>query len=221
MTVAPEVDERFMRLALDEASKGSPSPNPHVGAVIVGVVEGESRVLGRGFHRRAGEAHAEVAAIRDAAQRAIAPVEGATMYVTLEPCNHHGRTPPCTEAILAAKIARVVVGVRDPNPRVVGRGIARLLAAEVEVTERVLEAACAAQIAPFARHCTSGLPFVRVKIASSLDGRIAAPTLHHPADAPMPNARAWITGPESRTLVHAMRAAADAVATGVGTVLED
>jgi diaminohydroxyphosphoribosylaminopyrimidine deaminase/5-amino-6-(5-phosphoribosylamino)uracil reductase len=221
MSVDRATDERFMRLALDEADKGSPSPNPHVGAVIVGVVDGAPRVLGKGFHRRSGEAHAEVAAIRDATSNAIAPIEGATMYVTLEPHDHHGRTPPCTEAILAAKIARVVVGVRDPNPRVFGRGIEHLRAAGVEVVEGIASDACAARIASFARHCTTGMPYVRVKIASSLDGRIAAPMLPHRADATEATPRAWLTGPASRTLVHAMRAASDAVATGVGTVLDD
>ena len=206
-------DATFMRLALDEASKGSPSPNPPVGAVLV---QPGGAIVGRGYHVRPGREHAEVAAIRDAGEAA----RGATLYVTLEPCNHHGRTPPCTEAILAAGIARVVVGVRDPNPHVTGEGNARLRAAGLEVTEGVVGDACARKIAPWAKHVRAGLPYVRVKLAASLDGRIAAPPHPSRPDAPRGVSR-WITGPAARRRVHALRASVDAVAVGIGTALAD
>jgi len=202
---AGPLDDTFMRLALDEARKGSPSPNPHVGAVIV--PPGSSAIIGRGFHPRPGKEHAEVAAIREAGEGA----RGATLYVTLEPCNHHGRTPPCTEAILAAGIARVVVGVRDPNPHVTGQGNARLRAAGVVVTEGVMSEACARSLAPWTKHVGRGVPWVRLKLAASLDGRIAAPG----------GVSRWITGPDARRRVHALRASVDAVAVGIGTALAD
>lgn len=196
-------DAAAMRAALAEAIKGTPSPNPHVGAVIV--ADGE--IVGRGYHPKPGREHAEVMAIRDAGARA----RGATIYVTLEPCNHHGRTPPCTEAILAAGITRVVLGVADPNPHVEGGGTARLRAAGVEVVEGVEEADCARVIAPFAKHVRQGRPWVRLKLAASLDGRIASAQ----------GVSKWITGPESRRSVHALRARVDAVAVGIGTALAD
>lgn len=196
-------DAEFLRLALDEAKKGTPSPNPHVGAVVVrnGVI------VGRGHHPRAGREHAEVMALRHAGEEA----RDATLYVTLEPCNHHGRTPPCTDAILAAGVARVVVGVRDPDPRVQGGGNARLRAVGVEVTESVEEAACARLIRPFAKHARTGRPWVRLKLAASLDGRIAAAG----------GASKWITGAAARLRVHETRAAVDAIAVGIGTILAD
>jgi diaminohydroxyphosphoribosylaminopyrimidine deaminase/5-amino-6-(5-phosphoribosylamino)uracil reductase len=198
-----EDDARFMRLALAEAPKGTASPNPHVGAVVV--ANGE--VVGRGYHPERGREHAEVAALRVAGERA----RGATLYVTLEPCNHHGRTPPCTDAILAAGIARVVTSVLDPNPHVVGGGNARLRAAGIEVTEGVEQQAGARVIAPWAKHVKSGRPFVRLKLATSLDGRIASAS----------GVSRWITGPAIRKHVHAMRAAVDAVVVGIGTALAD
>ena len=214
MTSVETSDTSFMRLALDEARKGSPSPNPHVGAVIV--PPGSTEIVGRGFHARPGREHAEVAAIREAGERA----RGATLYVTLEPCNHHGRTPPCTEAILAAGIARVVVGIRDPNPHVTGEGNARLRAAGVTVTEAVMADACARSLAPWTKHVRTGVPWVRLKLAASLDGRIAAAPHPSRPDAPRGVSR-WITGPDARRRVHALRASVDAVAVGIGTVLAD
>jgi diaminohydroxyphosphoribosylaminopyrimidine deaminase/5-amino-6-(5-phosphoribosylamino)uracil reductase len=196
-------DREAMGLALAEAVKGAPSPNPHVGALLVR----EGELVGRGHHPEPGREHAEVMAIRDADGRA----RGATLYVTLEPCNHHGRTPPCTEAILAAGIARVVVGVRDPNPHVAGGGTARLRAAGVDVVEGVEEDACARLVAPFAKHVRTGRPYVRLKLAASLDGRIASAG----------GVSKWITGPEARRSVHALRARVDAVAVGIGTALAD
>lgn len=199
-------DDTFMRLAIDEARKGSPSPNPHVGAVVV---DAQGRMIGSGFHPRVGREHAEFLAIRRAGEAA----RGATLYVTLEPCNHVGRTPPCTEAVLAAGLSRVVVGVRDPDPRVRGGGNARLRAAGVEVVEidGALAHACARLVAPFAKHSRTGRPYVRLKLAASLDGRIAAPG----------GASRWITGVEARRRVHALRARVDAVAVGANTALAD
>jgi len=196
-------DEAAMALALAEAQKGDAAPNPHVGAVVVK----DGVVLGRGFHLRPGEHHAEVAALRDAGEAA----RGATLYVTLEPCNHHGRTPPCTEAVLTAGISRVIVGVRDPNPHVAGGGNDRLRAAGVEVIEGVCEADCAALVASWAKHVRTGVPFVRLKLATSLDGRIAAAN----------GSSQWITGELARREVHALRRRADAVLVGIGTALAD
>lgn len=196
-------DEAFMALALAEAVKGDAAPNPHVGAVVVR----DGRVVGRGFHLRPGQHHAEVMALREAGEAA----RGATLYVTLEPCNHHGRTPPCTEAVLAAGVARVVVGVRDPNPHVTGGGDDRLRAAGLEVVEGVGGEACSSLVRAWARHVRTGLPYVRLKLAVSLDGRIAAAG----------GASQWLTGETARREVHALRRRADAVMVGVGTALAD
>ncbi len=196
-------DSAFLRLALAEAIKGTTSPNPHVGAVVLSP---NGEIVGRGFHPRAGREHAEVMAIRAAGERA----RGGTLYVTLEPCNHHGRTPPCTDAIVAAGIERVVVGVRDPNPNVCGGGNAQLRAAGISVTE-LSDEGCERVIRPFAKHAKTGRPWVRLKLAASLDGRIAAAT----------GVSKWITGPEARRRVHQTRAMVDAIAVGVGTALAD
>jgi diaminohydroxyphosphoribosylaminopyrimidine deaminase/5-amino-6-(5-phosphoribosylamino)uracil reductase len=191
-----------MTLALARSRRGRPSPNPHVGAVLVRA----GRVVGVGHHERAGLAHAEVVAIEEAGPRA----RGATLYVTMEPCNHHGRTPPCTDAILAAGIARVVVGCADPAPHVPGAsrklrraGVGVLVGERRAEAERVVE--------DFAKHITKGLPWVTLKAAVTLDGRIAART----GDA------RWITGEPARREAHRLRARADAVLVGVGTVLAD
>lgn len=196
------LDEALMARAIAEARRGRPSPNPHVGAVIA-TPEGE--IVSVGHHERAGEAHAEVAALR-AADR----TEGMTLYVTMEPCNHHGRTPPCTEAILAAGIRRVVIGAVDPAPHVPGSS-ARLRAAGVEVEAGVLAEECVALLADFTKHITKGLPFVTLKAAVTLDGRMAART----GDSK------WITGEAARAEAHRLRDQSDAVLVGVGTVLAD
>jgi diaminohydroxyphosphoribosylaminopyrimidine deaminase/5-amino-6-(5-phosphoribosylamino)uracil reductase len=192
-----------MLLALEAGRAGRPSPNPHVGAVVVKGGE----VVGKAHHERAGEEHAEVGALRQAGANAA----GATLYVTLEPCNHVGRTPPCTDAVIASKVARVVVGCRDPNPHVAGGGIEKLREAGIEVTVGVREADARALIAPWAKHVTRGLPYLSLKLALSLDGRIATRS----------GASKWVTGPEARARVHALRAAHDAVAIGIGTALTD
>jgi diaminohydroxyphosphoribosylaminopyrimidine deaminase/5-amino-6-(5-phosphoribosylamino)uracil reductase len=197
-----DFEREAMELAVTEAKRGHPSPNPRVGAVIAR----EGRVLSVGHHERAGEAHAEV----DAIQNAGNPVEGATLYVTLEPCNHHGRTGPCTEAILDAGIARVVIGCRDPAPHVAG-AIDRLKGGGVEVEVGLMEQECTALVADFAKHIRTGLPFVTLKAAVTLDGKIATRT----GDSK------WITGREARTETHRLRDESDAILVGVGTVLSD
>jgi diaminohydroxyphosphoribosylaminopyrimidine deaminase/5-amino-6-(5-phosphoribosylamino)uracil reductase len=196
-------DERWMDLALLHARSGRPSPNPHVGAVLV--KNGE--LVATGHHERAGAEHAEVAAIRAAGENA----EGATLYVTLEPCNHHGRTPPCTEPILRSKIARVVIGCLDPNPNVDGGGVEALRAAGVEVTVSVREQQCRTQTLPWMKYVTTGLPYVSLKLALSLDGRIATRS----------GASRWVTGPDARAKVHLLRSRSDAVAVGIGTASAD
>lgn len=195
-------DVQLMRAALKAAARGQPSPNPHVGAIIAH----GSEVVGVGHHERAGKAHAEVVALREAGPRA----RGATLYVTLEPCNHVGRTGPCTQALIAAGIARVVIATRDPAPHVPGAA-ERLRAAGIDVVLGVQEHAARRLVADFVKHITTGLPFVHLKAAVTLDGRIATRT----------GASRWITGPEARKEAHRMRKHSDAVLVGVGTVLAD
>lgn len=198
-------DARFMRLALRLGRRGlgRTSPNPPVGAVVVA----DAAVVGRGYHRRAGAPHAEIEALRVAGTRA----RGATLYVTLEPCAHHGRTPPCTAAIIAAGVRRVVFGTRDPNPSVTGNGMGRLRAAGIEVENGIEQAACDELIAAFRKHVVTGLPLVTLKLAASLDGRIATAS----------GESRWITGEDSRRFVHRLRAAHDAVLVGAETVIRD
>lgn len=201
----PLAHERYMRLALREARRGlgRTSPNPAVGAVLV---KG-GRVVGRGHHARAGSPHAEVVAIRDAGPKA----RGADLYTTLEPCDHFGRTPPCSLAILESGVRRVFSGSADPNPRVKGRGIRRLRRAGVEVETGVLREACDALNEPWFRFITTGRPHVTLKVASTLDGRIATDS----GDS------RWVTGPAARAHVHRIRDAADAVLVGAGTARAD
>jgi diaminohydroxyphosphoribosylaminopyrimidine deaminase/5-amino-6-(5-phosphoribosylamino)uracil reductase len=189
-------------LALAERGWGQTAPNPMVGAVVVR----DGAVVGEGWHARHGAAHAEVEALRAAGEQA----RGATMYVTLEPCNHHGNTPPCTEAILGAGIRRVVAAVADPNPVARG-GAERLRAAGVEVVVGVEERAARELNAAFFHGLASDRPLVQLKLALSLDGALADRT-RRPA---------WLTGPEARAEVHRLRAGADAVAIGIGTALAD
>jgi diaminohydroxyphosphoribosylaminopyrimidine deaminase/5-amino-6-(5-phosphoribosylamino)uracil reductase len=194
-----------MALALQEAAKGlgRTHPNPVVGAVVAR----GGRVLGVGHHRKAGGPHAEVAALRQAGRAA----RGADLYVTLEPCNHHGRTPPCTDAILEAGIARVFVGSIDPNPLVQGRGVRRLRSAGIEVRTGVLREACDAANEMWFKFIGRKLPWVVLKAAVTLDGKLAAPS----GDS------RWVSGPRARALVHELRDELDAVLVGVGTALAD
>jgi len=204
-----DADRRFMRraLALARRGAGTTRPNPMVGAVVVR----RGRVLAEGYHRRPGTPHAEVDALAKLGGRA----PGATVYVSLEPCDHLGRTPPCSRALLAAGVARVVVGVRDPNPLVDGRGITRLRRAGVQVDVGCLEAECRDLNRAFFTWVTRRRPLVTLKVAASWDGFIAD-GLARPAAAP-----AWLTGPAAREAAHALRAAHDAVLVGAGTVRAD
>jgi len=199
-----ETDHRFLQLAfqLAERARGHTHPNPLVGAVVVR----EGRVVGEGYHPRAGAPHAEIFALRQAGRLA----EGATVYVTLEPCDHSGRTPPCSLALLQARVARVVVAGRDPNPKARG-GLERLRAAGIEVVVAGLADELRAQNRAFFTAVEKGRPFVRFKAGATLDGRVADPK----------GKSQWITGPSSRRVAHAFRQEAAAVVVGVGTVLAD
>lgn len=208
-------DQRFMRLALALARRGRATvrPNPQVGAVIV--KDGE--VVGRGYHERAGEPHAEINALADLARRhgGREAARGATIYVTLEPCCHQGRTGPCTKALEAAGVARVVVGCRDPNPRVDGRGVRLLRRAGVQVDEDCLEEECRELNRGFFTWIREGRPFVTLKLAATADGFLAD---GRPRDRRAP---AWITSAASREKVHEMRDGSDAILVGAGTVAAD
>lgn len=194
-----------MRLALQLARRalGDTAPNPVVGAVIVN----HGRIVGQGSHRQAGMPHAEVEAL----QQAGAQARGATLYVTLEPCNHTGLTPPCCDAVIDAGIRHVVIATKDPNPITNGRGIARLRRAGIEVVTGVLEEDAKRLNAPFAKTITTRMPWVVAKIAMSLDGKIATTT----------GESRWISSNASRRLAHQLRRQADAVVVGVNTVLRD
>jgi diaminohydroxyphosphoribosylaminopyrimidine deaminase/5-amino-6-(5-phosphoribosylamino)uracil reductase len=198
-------DEVWMAraVALAEGGRGTASPNPMVGAVLVR----DGRAVGEGFHRAAGLAHAEALALDAAGELAA----GATCYVTLEPCAHHGRTPPCADALVAAGVARVVAAVADPDPRVGGAGLARLQAAGVAVEVGTGAEAAADQNAAYLTHRRLGRPRVTLKAAASLDGKVAAPD----------GSSQWITGPAARADAHRLRAEADAVCVGAGTALAD
>jgi len=198
-----DVDTMKMALELAEKGRGWTSPNPMVGAVVVK----EGRVVGRGFHRAAGLPHAEVEAIEDAGSAAA----GATIYVTLEPCNHVGRTPPCTEKILAAGIRRVVVAMEDPNPNVKGGGGDHLRRRGVAVDVGVCRKEAMRQNEAFVKYITTRRPFTAVKCAATLDGRLATRT----GDSK------WITGNSARAHVHRLRHAMDGILVGIGTVAAD
>jgi len=200
-----DIDSNYMRMALWEAKKGSgrTSPNPCVGALVVK----NGRIVGKGYHQKAGSPHAEVNALKDAGRKA----KGATLYVTLEPCNHTGRTPPCTEAVLQAGIAHVVIGMADPNPQVAGGGAAYLASRGVSVISGVLEQECREINLPFIKHSATGLPWVVLKAGMSIDGRIAA----------LPGQATMITGKQSRHRVHVLRNQVDAILVGIGTALTD
>lgn len=202
---ASERDAHFMRIALEEALRGQgrTSPNPLVGCVIVR----DDRIIGRGHHARAGSAHAEAAALASATE----PVEGAEVFVTLEPCAHHGRTPPCAQALRDAKVARVVAGMIDPDPRVQGRGMKMLQDGEIETKVGVLQEECEAINEAFIIRTRHHRPHVTVKLAGSLDGRIATAS----GDSK------WITNESSRHRVHQLRNDVDAIVVGAGTAIAD
>jgi len=202
-------DESWMRAALREARRGvgRTSPNPAVGAVIVSA-RGE-RLLAKGWHRAAGQPHAEIEAIRGLGRPSLA--RGASLYVTLEPCSTHGRTPPCVDAIIAAGFARVIVAAIDPNPAHAGRGLGRLREAGIEVTSGVLSAEAAALNRAFNKWIVTGLPLVIAKCALSLDGRITR----------LASEGQWLTGELARADAHRLRAQADAILIGAGTLRAD
>src|SRR6478736_2248352 len=193
-----------MLRAVELGAGGDPTPNPHAGALIA---DSDGNIIAEGFHQTAGLDHAEIVALK----KAGAAARGKTLYVTLEPCNHMGRTPPCVDAIIAAGIARVVIGCRDPDPRVPGGGIERLETAGIAVTVGVQESAAKSLIQPWAKYVTEHTSFVTLKLAISLDGRIATRT----------GASKWITCPEARIKVQTLRAHHDAVMVGINTVLTD
>ena len=203
------VDHGMMARALQLAERGlwTTSPNPRVGCVLVR----DGEVVGEGWHERAGEAHAEVNALRQASELAGNRARGATAYVTLEPCSHYGRTPPCAEALISAGVSRVVVAMADPNPLVAGNGLALLQAAGIATAVGLMEAEAKELNIGFVSRMTRGRPWVRLKAAASLDGKTALNN----------GVSQWITGPEARQDGHRWRARACAILTGIGTVRDD
>ncbi|MBX3591402.1 MAG: bifunctional diaminohydroxyphosphoribosylaminopyrimidine deaminase/5-amino-6-(5-phosphoribosylamino)uracil reductase RibD [Burkholderiaceae bacterium] len=198
-------DHDFMQRALQLAELGlfTATPNPRVGCVVVR----DNAIVGEGWHRRAGEPHAEVLALAQAGERA----RGGTAYVTLEPCNHHGRTPPCVDALIEARVGRVIAAMEDPNPSVNGAGLERLRAAGIDVRCGLLQQEARDLNIGFVSRMARGRPWVRLKVATSLDGRTA-----------LPDGRSqWITGEAARADAHAWRARACAILTGIGTVRDD
>jgi diaminohydroxyphosphoribosylaminopyrimidine deaminase / 5-amino-6-(5-phosphoribosylamino)uracil reductase len=201
----PEADQWFMRRALELGARGQGSvePNPMVGAVVVR----DGLVIGEGYHRRFGQAHAEV----DALANCSGPVKGATLYVTLEPCCHQGKTPPCTKAIVAAGLARVVAAMQDPFPQVAGRGLAELTSAGIQTEVGLLEAEAAALNAPYLKLIRTGIPWIIAKWAMTLDGKLAT----RDGDS------RWISSEASRAIVHKLRGRMDAIVVGRGTAIAD
>lgn len=201
--------EYWMAKAIQLAKKGlyTTHPNPRVGCVLVN----GDQLIGQGFHLKTGEGHAEVNALADAKNKASDQIKGATAYVTLEPCSHQGKTPPCADALIKAGVSRVIFGMQDPNPEVSGRGLEKLKKAGIEVIGPVLEAECEALNLGFIKRMREGLPYVRVKLAMSLDGRTAMES----------GESQWITGSDARLDVQRLRAQSDAIVTGIGSVLTD
>jgi diaminohydroxyphosphoribosylaminopyrimidine deaminase/5-amino-6-(5-phosphoribosylamino)uracil reductase len=198
-------DEKWMKraLRLAEAGRGRTSPNPVVGAVLVN----SGKVVGEGYHSKIGEAHAEMIAVRQAGEKA----RGAFLYINLEPCTHHGRTPPCVPQVIKAGVKRVVIGMQDPNPVVNGKGIEALRRSGLDVKVGVLEKECQRLNEAFCKYILKKVPFVVLKVAATLDGKIATRT----GDSK------WISGEASRRFVHKLRDKVDGVLVGVGTVLRD
>lgn len=207
MKTATAADEMLMRRAITLAQNGlyTTRPNPRVGCVIAK----DQQVLAEGYHQRAGEGHAEVNALRQLKNSADA--KGATAYVTLEPCCHTGKTPPCTDALIKSGIARLVYGVQDPNPLVAGKGLQTLRDAGIKIVGPVLETECRALNPGFIKRMQTGLPFVRCKLAMSLDGRTAMAS----------GESQWITGEAAREDVQTLRAQSCAIITGIETILRD
>jgi len=198
-------DERWMKraLRLAEKGKGRTSPNPMVGAVLVK----DDKVIGEGYHTKAGEEHAEIVALRQAGAEA----KGATLYLNLEPCNHYGKTPPCAPVVIEAGVKRVVVGMEDPNPLVKGKGIENLRKSGIDVEVGILENECRRLNEAFCKYISKKEPFVILKVAATLDGKIAA------GDGDSK----WISGEASRRFVHRLRSEVDGIVVGIGTILKD
>ena len=198
-------ERRYMRMAcrLARQAAGRTSPNPMVGAVLVR----GGKIVGAGYHRFAGADHAEIAALKNAGAKA----KGATLYITLEPCSHYGRTPPCADALIRAGIKEVVAAMRDPNPQVAGRGFSKLRRAGVKVRLGLLEAECRTMLEAYSKFISQGIPFVTLKLAATLDGKIAASS----GDS------RWVTGARARALVHRWRNEMDAVLVGAATARAD
>ncbi len=205
MSSFTSADYKYMRKAITLAQNGiyTTDPNPRVGCVIVK----DEQIIGEGWHQTAGQAHAEVNAI----QNCIQSPKGATAYVTLEPCSHYGRTPPCTDRLIEADVALVVIAMQDPNPQVAGRGIKKLKAAGIDVVVGLMQREAEDLNPGFIKRMVSGKPFVRCKMAMSLDGRTAMAS----------GESKWITAADARTDVHLMRARSSAIITGIGSILHD
>lgn len=206
--MTPQDHARFMARALQLAERGryTTQPNPRVGCVLVRDVAGSAEIVAQAWHERAGEGHAEINALAQ-----VDDARGLTAYVTLEPCNHQGRTGPCSQALIDAGVTRVVYGMKDPNPQVSGAGLQRLAQAGIEIVGPIMEQQARALNPGFIKRMNAGLPWVRLKLAMSLDGRTAMAS----------GESQWITGPAARSDVQRMRASACAVITGIDTVLHD
>jgi diaminohydroxyphosphoribosylaminopyrimidine deaminase/5-amino-6-(5-phosphoribosylamino)uracil reductase len=206
-------DHRFMARAIELAKKGhyTTSPNPRVGCVLVSYLNGQSKIIGEGYHQKAGQGHAEVNALLDARQNNASLIKDATAYVTLEPCSHFGRTPPCAQGLIDAGVSHVIAAMVDPNPQVSGNGLNMLEQAGIRTQSGLLESAARVLNVGFIKRMTTGLPFVRAKLAASLDGKTAMQS----------GESKWITSPESRQDVQRFRAQSCAIITGADTVLVD
>ena len=202
-----EFDEELMALAIEEARNGDPSPNPHVGCLIARLDDSGYKIISQAHHAEAGQDHAEVTALRSAGELA----KGACAYVTLEPCNHDGKTPPCVDALIKAGVSRVVIGCRDPNPNVPGEGIEKLTSSGIDVSVGIRKNDAEELIEPWAKFITQGHSFLTLKLALSLDGRIATKT----------GESKWITCNDSRAFSHKLRSHHDAVMVGINTINAD
>ncbi len=206
-------DHRFMARAIELAKKGyyTTSPNPRVGCVLVSYASGKGKIIGEGYHQKSGQGHAEVNALSDAQQRHASLINGATAYVTLEPCSHFGLTPPCAQALIDAGVSHVIAAMEDPNPQVSGNGLNMLQQAGICTRSGLLESSAKALNVGFIKRMTTGLPYVRVKLAASLDGKTAMQS----------GESKWITSPAAREDVQRLRAQSCAIITGADSVLVD
>jgi diaminohydroxyphosphoribosylaminopyrimidine deaminase/5-amino-6-(5-phosphoribosylamino)uracil reductase len=200
------IDERYIKECIELArlGEGKVSPNPLVGSIVL---DKDDRQVGRGYHMKYGEAHAEVNALNEAGEKA----KGGTLYINLEPCSHYGKTPPCADRVISSGVKRLVIGMVDPNPKVAGQGIKKIQAAGIEVTSGILEGECRKLNEIFIKHITKNEPFIALKTASTIDGKIATRT----------GSSKWITSTSAREEVQRLRNKYDAILTGSGTVIKD